>query len=234
MNRSLLEKIKQARQSAPAMDSLVAEYLPFIRQEASRHSSLALESDDRVSLGMITFVNCVKLYDETRGSFLGYVSTAIRNRLLDEAKKQSNYARNTVPLEGDDQDENTSSFHQHAAAKEHERRQRQAELVEEINRFSTQLADFGIDMNRLDVILPTHRRLRRQCVAAARKLAGDAALSKRFAGSGRLPAKDLSKLCGLPVKTIERCRQYIVAVTIILLGDFSRIESFLPDEEEIC
>lgn len=230
--QTLIAKLNHARQDNVAMDDLVAEYMPFIRREAGRQGLQSVENDDKVSLAMFAFVNCVRQYDEARGNFFGYAATAIRNRLLDEAKRQSRHAARTTPLEWEDPDSNVVSYQHLAAAKEHERQQHRAELAEEIDRYSARLADFGLELETLDLVSPKHSRLRRQCVAVARQLAHNTSMAQRFLSTRRLPISELSKLSGVSVKTLEKCRRYIVAIALILLEDFTEIGSFLPVEEE--
>lgn len=225
---NLIEKIELARHSSDAMDALLTEYLPLIKQEAGRQSSLGLEYDDRVSLAMITFTNCVQQYTAGRGNFAGYVATSIRNRLIDEAKKQGRHSQRTVPLEVEDEESNVISFQQHAAIQEHQRREQGSALAEEIDRLTAQLSVFGIRLESLDRISPKHQRTRNQCARAARVLAGDPELAQRMIQTRQLPVTKLAELSGVSQKTIEKFRQYIITAALVYTGDFSGIEAFLP------
>lgn len=55
-------RIERAKTDSAALDALLNEYLPFIRQEAGRHDVWGVDYDDRVSIGMLAFANCVQQY----------------------------------------------------------------------------------------------------------------------------------------------------------------------------
>lgn len=215
------------------MDALLTEYLPFIRQEAGRQGGLGLEYDDRVSLGLSAFMRSVQQYDPGRGSFMGYAATSIRNALIDEAKKQSRHAQNTIPLEQEEDDGKTISFQYQAAAREHERQVENAALAEEIDLLEADLAPFDITLDSLDTISPKHRRVCLQCVAAARLLAQDGGAVQAMVRTKQLPVSALAQQTGVPAKTIAKFRKYIITVTLVYWHGYTGIERFFPKEEGV-
>lgn len=229
--QNLLAKINQAKTDSAALDSLLHEYLPFIRQEAGRQAVPGIEYDDRVSIGMLTFANCVRQYQPDRGNFLSYTTVAIRNRLIDEARKQARAAQNTIPLETEDRENAVISFQEQAAIQAHTRQQQRAALAEEIALLSGQLQGFRVRFDDLDRQCPKHSRLRQECIQAAAALAKDPMQARRLMETRRLPIAYLAETSGLPVKTLEKFRRYLVAIAVIFIGDYPNIRSFVTPEE---
>lgn len=103
-----------------------------------------------------------------------------------------------------------------------------AALAEEIFLLSEQLGAFGIQFGELDQMCPKHKRLREQCIRAAATLAADPAQARRLMETKRLPISYLADTCGLPVKTSEKFRKYLIAVAVIYMGDYPGIQEFVP------
>ena len=54
-----------------------------------------------------------------------------------------------------------------------------------------------------------------------------------FKRTGRLPIREIRKATGASVKTLDRYRKYLVAVIILLSGDFPHLAEYLkPFREE--
>lgn len=233
--QSLPEKIEYAKENTDAMNSLVTEYLPFIRQEAGKQTTLGIDYDDRVSLGMAAFMRSVQQYNPGRGNFISYAATSIRNSLFDEAKKQSQHTRYNVPLEpdADAEDENTVSFQQAAATQAYQRQLQSQALAEEIDLLEELLAPFGIDFDSLEEISPKHRRASLQCIRVGRALAADGDMADQLEKTGQVPVSALAKRTGISAKTIAKFRKYIITVALVYRCEFRGIERFLPKEEGV-
>lgn len=148
----LEQRILLAQQDNCELDSLLADYLPYIKKQLSNMTTLGLEYDDMLSLAMLTFVNCVRQYTENRGGFLNFAAVSIKNRLIDEGRKQKRYSSKLVDLESY-QDITDYSIEQERMS-----------LSDEIVALSKALAVFNITFTELPSICPKQDRARNQCI----------------------------------------------------------------------
>lgn len=229
--QDLLSKIDTAKADSAALDALLSEYLPFIRQVAGKQAVLGIEYDDCVSIGMLTFADCVRQYQPERGNFLSYCTVCIRNRLIDESRRQLRAVQNNVPLEVEEDDNNLVSFQDKAAIRAHARAKERDAMAEEIALLASQLREYRVRFDDLDRTCPKHSRLREQCIQAAIALAQDPAQARRLQESKRLPITYLADRFDIPVKTLEKFRKYLIAVAVIYMGDYPHVREFIPMQE---
>lgn len=227
----LSHRIGLAKADAGELERLVLDYLPFIKKEIGRIGGAALEYDDKLSLGMLVFTNCVRQYETQRGGFLSYASVCIRNRLLDETRRLGKEGI-SLPLDGDEE-QVTATAEERASLAAYSREQEQRELREEVDGLAAQLAGHGLSFGELARICPRQRRSRALCARLARQVYEDAALREAFQRDGRLPQSELAGRLGISAKTVEKHRRYIVALMVILLGDYPGIGSYIPGYREV-
>lgn len=219
------ERIQKARMDKEEREKLLIEYQSFIRKNVSKFLGYGLEYDDLFSIAMLVFVNCIYQYEESRGNFLSFVSICIRNRLLDELRKQKAYESHLLPIEREEGEQiqvvskAVSIYNQH---------QEQEALKEEIACLTINLEKYGISWSELPEICPKQKRSRLQCNYLARLLVGNEKWKQDFLAEQKLPRAKLAKTANISEKTIEKHRKYIVTLVLILLGDYPGIRSFLP------
>ncbi len=230
-SRVLLDRARAG--DAEARETLLRWYQPFVLRVAVAVSRRYLSPgrDDEFSVGLSAFNEAIDGYDAGRGvSFLGFAETVIRRRLIDYYRR-NRAARREIPLSAvySSEAEEAESGLRHAteafqaAAEAWERR-------EEIRRFRSLLAEFGIGLGELARVCPRHEDTRRRVFAVARMLADDPVLADRLRLRRELPLKELAARSGLSRKTLERHRRYIVAVALILLEDLPYLRGYLSRE----
>lgn len=224
----LISQIRLAQKDAAALERLLVTYLPFIKKQIASLSTLPLEYDDMLSLAMVTFAGCVKQYDESKGSFFGFCSVCIKNRLLDESRKQAGYRHNVVPLCPDAGENGAPPPELEASIARYELEQERLFLHEEIRQYDDALKSFGIRLQELPRICPKQKRSRSQCLLLATAIAGDKNHAETLRIHKRIAQKDLAEQFHISVKTIEKHRRYIVALAVLILGDYPGIRAFLP------
>lgn len=226
-------RLKTAKIDSAETERLLSDYLPFIKKQISDLRHLSLEYDDMLSLAMLTFVGCIKQYTENRGSFLSFCSVCIRNRLIDESRRQKAYADNVIPL----YPENTENSHAvpelSASLDSYSKEQERLVLCEEIDRLNTSLNSFGIRFQELPKICPKQDRSRRQCLALATEIIHSENYKTTLFNQKKLSQQELAKNLGISAKTVEKHRKYIITLVILLLGDYPGIRSFLPQYREV-
>ena len=229
---ALTERVYTAKAANAELERLIADYMPFIKRTVNDAATLGMDYDDRLSLAMLTFMNCVHQYDEEKGSFTGFAAACIRNRLIDENRKQARYAGKIIPLFPDGEGENdiaaAETIEDRVSIAAYNQEREKERLSEEIDMISEQLAEFGIAFAELPRICPKHERARTQCIDMGRYASENDAMRETLFKSRRLMQSSLARQFGLSEKTIEKHRKYIITIVIILAGDYPCIRAFLP------
>ena len=223
----LLERIELAKNNNSELECLISDYIPFIKKAVNETGLFGIEYDDRLSIAMLTFMNCVKQYEFGRGNFMAFAASCIRNRLIDESRRQMRYAVKVIPLYQDDDETNTSVEDRiHIAAYNLE--QEHQSLSDEIDILTGQLGDYGISFSELPRICPKQERSRKKCIEIGRFVAGNEKMHEILHCYRRLAQSELAKKFGVSEKTIEKHRKYIVTIAILVTGDYPQISAFLP------
>ena len=223
----LLNRLKEAKTSNVELDRFISNYMPFIKKEARKASVFQMDFDDRLSVAMLVFMNCVRQYDEGCGAFLPFAAACIRNRLIDEGRKSAKHYTRAMPLTNDENDRE-STVGTMLAAQRYAKEQERISLAEEIDLFTAALVEFDMKFETLAKICPKQHRSREQCAAISREIASNSILREYFFRTHRIPQSELARRFKLSEKTIEKHRRYIVAITLILTGDYPGIQAFLP------
>lgn len=228
---------------AAAREALLKRYAPFALKVASRVTGSYVEMgrDDEASMALMAFNEAIDSYDPDRGaSFLGFVQTVIRRRLIDYFR-QGQFRRREVPLSALVEDENAESALEggraaglsrleaaRAAAEwAHADWEEASDRQDEVLRFRELLAVYGISLAELVRASPRHEDARRRAMEAARVLASRPELVGYLRRRGELPLKELEALVGLSRKTLERQRKYIIAIALILTEELPHLEAYL-------
>lgn len=218
-----------------ARNELIRAYMPFVLRVASRVCGRFLHAgqDEEISVGLMAFNEAIDRFDARRGAnFVAFAETVIKRRLIDHFRKQTSM-RMVVPfshLDADDADGSSVhpvdvqvAFDRHALAEEAwERRQ-------EVLRLQRELARFGICFRDLVEQCPKHRDARQRAMAVARRLATVPAYRQALLKNRTLPLRQLARdpLIQVSRKTLERQRKYIVAIALILIGDYAYLQEYV-------
>lgn len=227
----VLEDVLAAQRDPTQHNALIAKYLPFIKGQLRGLRGMRLEYDDMLSLAMLTFSGCVRQYAEEKGNFLAFCSACIRNRLLDESRRQTRYESRVVPLFDEQGRPNPAEADVSLAAYDAE--QERLALALEIEGFSAQLAAFQISFGELPLCCPKQTRSRRLCLRLAREVLSTPEFFRELMENHRLAQSALAARLSVSPKTIEKHRKYIVALALLQAGDYPYIQSFLPDAGEV-
>lgn len=218
---ALEEQVCRAVAEPKKMDSFLREYLPFVKKQAA-HARGVLDYDDALSLAMLAFVNAARQYEPGRGAFLPFAATCIRNRLTDEGRVQRRYSQQVLAFPNEGAEPSVPFAYDREL-------ERQA-LTEEIERFRAEISRYGLDFIELSRCCPKQKRARVCCRDLAALVVGEDTLRNDFLRTGRLPQAKLAQRGGVSIKTVEKHRKYIVALTVLLTGNYPDMRTFLPKE----
>lgn len=209
-----------------AREDLIRRHRHFVLRTACaccRHR--VTWSDDIASIALIAFDESIDAYESSRGvPFPAFARIVIKSRITDHLRKESRESAGGM----EELDSNSVSSIQAANACFSEE-EIIKERREEIERYAKLLSEFGLSFKELAKAAPKHRDTRMNLLRVARAMAENEALFDALIEKKRLPINELSLATGVPRKTLERGRRYVVAVSLILgyPEDFTYLYSHL-------
>lgn len=227
------ELLGLARQGeALAREKLLEMHRYFIQRLASSFCCRHLEwgRDDELSIVLLAFNEAIDRYREERGvPFLVYARRVIKTRLIDFQRQERRRAEHEVSFDSAESSTGYELAESKLAWEKYNEevlvRERAAELVQ----YENLLIAYGLSLAELVRASPKHKDTRSLLINAARRLVGEPLLFAYLEEKKKLPVQELARLTGLSVKTVERGRKYIVAVSLILgyPEKFSYLNSYL-------
>ncbi|GGF16558.1 RNA polymerase sigma factor SigI [Halobacillus andaensis] len=214
-----------------AKNEILKQYQPFIAKSVSEVCKRYIDpaKDDEFSVGLLAFNEAIHAYSYDKGSsFLSFAKLVIKRKVIDYIRNEQKRPK-MVSLDeeyvDDEQMENPSEI---KAAKdrfvlETEAWYRREEIVE----FQSQLHKYGLTFNELTESSPKHVDARESAVQVARIVYNDDDLREQVLLKGRLPMKDLVMKVDVSKKTLERNRKFIIAMVLILAGDYVYLKEYL-------
>jgi RNA polymerase sigma factor len=214
----LTERLALAKDDRAALSRLLIEYMPFIKKCVSSVFFKADMRREHFGAAMLAFIQSVRTYHTENGAFIPYARVVIRNRLLDEARKEQRRLKHEEQLPED---------REIAARESYDIAERQA-IQSEIAEVSGEFSLWGFDWKVLSKCCPKQKRTRRTCAFIARAILLDSEMAEEVIASRKIPVQRLVLLTGIREKIFEKYRRYIGALVVILQGDYPYLHSFLP------
>jgi len=229
MENALAARLELAKQDRRTLNALVTEYTPFIKKSVSAVYFKSEARRDALTDAMLAFAHAVQTYDAAKGSFVGYAGTAIRNRLIDMARREGAAKRRLfAPARGAREDGEPEQWERDAAQRQYDIEEERRALAQEIDEVNTAFAEWGFDWNKLVKKCPKQERSRSVCHAAARAIMANPALAETLVRTKQLPAAELAGQGGFPRKALEKYRPYIIALTVLARGAYPYVRAYMP------
>ena len=222
-------EIRRAQEKSEAADAFIRQYLPFIRSETAKFlHSFPQDGQDELSIAMFAFYECLLAYEPARGAFLPLAAVAIRNRLIDYARKEQRH-RNTVSLNAPDSSDEPRTLEDSLPAEESavEQLPDQLSTKKELAEFSSQLRTFGLTLSDVADECPRQERTMSACMAVLRYAKENPELLGELVKKKKLPLLRLVEGAGVERKTIERHRKYVVAILLAYTNGYEIIRGHL-------
>lgn len=189
-----------------------------------------VEQMDEFSIALEAFSFAIDQFKTDRQvPFLGFAQLIIERRLIDWQRRQKQVNRTLLFTECETPE--GGSFVDHIADPSSGHVQDDLEASESIDYLKLQLGTFGFTLDQLTNRFPKHRDTRLMCIRIARVLAEDALLFNKLMADHRLPVAELSRRLTIPVKTIDRNRQNIIFIALLINSDLEVIKSYLTTFE---
>ncbi|NLW07203.1 MAG: RNA polymerase sigma-I factor [Clostridia bacterium] len=220
--------LEQARSGdTQAREELIRRFTPFVMAVVSRLSGryISMSEDDEASVGLMAFNEAIDSYNSDRASsFLTLAEIVIRRRLVDYFRRERRHA-GTLSLQAIE--EMSAGV---AAPIDKESLNLIDEIADrrrEIERYQKELAAYGITFAQLAKNSPRHRDARDRALAAARVVVENPLLRQYLVNHKALPLKALEKSVESSRKTLERHRQYIIAIAVMLMGNYEYLTGYI-------
>ncbi|AVM08960.1 RNA polymerase sigma factor SigI [Bacillus sp. NEAU-CP5] len=224
-----VEKIQKGDKDL--QNDLIQQYKPFIAKTVSSVCKRYIdEKDDEFSIGLIAFNEAIEKYSAEKGnSLLAFAELIIKRKVIDYIRKEARTAQhiNMDVQEGDDQESSQSLIEAELSIDEYRKQIEQEQRREEILFFQKQLKEYGLSFKELLEQSPKHTDARQNAIKVAYTLVENEELASILHHKKQLPVKQLEQLVSVSRKTIERNRKYIIAMSIIITGDYIYLKDYL-------
>lgn len=216
-------------------NELISSFKPFIAKTVSSVCRRYInESDDEFSIGLIAFNEAIDKYCPKKGSsLLAFAETLVKRRVIDYLRSHARRQDHILDLTLENDQNTTQSYLEtEKSMQEYEKFKETQKRKEEIGRYQERLLEFDVSFSDLVQNSPKHADARKGAIAIAKLLVSDPELNRFLLAKKRLPIKQLEEKVSVSRKTIERNRKYIIAVSLILNGDFLFLQEYIKGGEE--
>lgn len=228
--------VSEAKTGHPApREALIARFRPLILRIAAnlRGQYIDVYNDDEITIGMLAIDEAIKSFDPAAGArFSSFVETVIKRRLIDYYRREQR-EKQVIVFSGMGEEKEDMAptpldrLEFNLAVAEFQKEIEQNERKEEIRQYTQLLNQYGISFRELVSASPKHEDARMRAISVAKLVANEQELRNYLQTKKELPLKQLALRTKVSRKTMERQRKYIIALALILLGDFHYLKTYL-------
>lgn len=230
--RPLEESVEKIQQGDSALrEELIDSYKPFIAKTVSAVCKRYIhESDDEFSIGLIAFNEAIQKYSSDKGnSLLSFAEVMIKRRVIDYIRQQSRNQSLSFNIANDlsEEEQHRSTIEDELSLDEFRKKTEEELRREEIFQFQNILLEFDLSFQDLLEQSPKHADARKNAMLVAKAMVDNEELRLLLIEKKRLPIKHLEEMVNVSRKTIERNRKYIIAIALILIGDYVYLKDYI-------
>ena len=190
-------------------------------------------SDDEWSIGLIAVSEAMDSFDPSKGDFWSYASVVVKSRLTDMFRKQK---KNSVEVsvspeafsgEVNEENENLNIQIEVTDKIAVESLGSNDGLKLEIEALNQELSEYNISFEELYEASPKSVKTRESCRTVIGSVFLPPPLIKLIKDTGKLPIKEIIARVPVSSKIIDRHRKYLIAVSVILDGDYPLISEYV-------
>jgi RNA polymerase sigma factor len=221
-----------AKTDKHTLNTLLHDYMPFIKKCVSGVFFKGQSKADNLTDAMLAFAHSVQTYNPEHGAFIPYAAVVIRNRLIDNARKELAVQKPLFSLSAKTE-EKDSTWEDGVSLQAFDRAEEERNLRLEIETVNNEFSQWGLSWVTLLKKCPKQERSRRIAMRIAETVRESPGLLADTLKTRQLPITRLAET--FPRKALEKYRQYIVALVILSQGDYPYVYSFVPQsftEEE--
>jgi RNA polymerase sigma factor len=231
--KTLEEKVLLIQQGDSKLrDDVIHAYKPFIAKAVSSICKRYIsESDDEFSIGLIAFNEAIEKFSSEKGnSLLSFADILIKRKVIDYIRQQARASQNvSVNFESEYLEEEgaRSTIENEISIEDYRKRTEEQQRRDEIVQFQQILLEFGLSFDDIVQQSPKHADARKNAIEIAKTIIDNEELKQQLLDKKRLPIKQLEKLVSLSRKTIERNRKYIIAISLVFIGDYVYLREYI-------
>ncbi|GIN61277.1 RNA polymerase sigma factor SigI [Robertmurraya siralis] len=229
--QSLEEIVQSIQQGDHSLENeLIETYKPFVAKSVSSICKRYItETDDEFSIGLIAFNEAIQKYDPSKGrSLLSFADILIKRKVIDYIRSQAKYKNISLEINDEfEEDSQHSSIEAQLSIDEFHRKMEAEYRKSEIIQFAGILQQYDLSFDELVKNSPKHADARKNAMKVAQTLVEQAELKQYLLEKKKLPIKQLEETVKVSRKTIERNRKYIIAISLILLGDYLYLRDYI-------
>ena len=224
MQRELGTQLQAAKTDKHVLNTLLHDYMPFIKKCVASVFFKGQSKADNLTDAMLAFAHSVQTYNPEKGAFVQYATAVIRNRLIDNARKELLVEKRFLPFSVKADGKSTVEAGLSLEAFNQAEEERNLRL--EIEAVNDEFIKWGFSWTTLLKKCPKQERSRQIAARIAKTVLQDPVL---LAGTLKTHQLPVSQLAGVfPRKALEKYRQYITALIILSQGDYPYVYSFVP------
>lgn len=229
---SLEEQVLAAQDGDKRLrNQLLKKYQPFIAKNVSEVCKKYIDpkKDDEFSIGLIAFDRAIQSYSTEKGSsFLSFAKLVVKRKVIDYLRSE-NRQQAVLSIDHENEDEENMENPQEVkvATEKYIQETESWQRREEIAEYKNALLQYKILFHELPDISPKHKDARKSAIQIAKIIFEHPDLRHYVLEKKRLPINELMKHVTVSRKTIERNRKYILAIFIILCGDYVYLKDYL-------
>lgn len=228
--RSLEERVEKAKKNKKELNKLIEIYKPFIASTMQKKTGRFLEYgyDDELTIGMMAFKEAVESYDKGKGKFLNFAKMVITLRSIDYYRKNEKH-KEMVCLQGIYEAENEIAYSEieNKAIEKYQGQEENEMRKLEILEYKNELKKWEIEFFELVQASPKQQKLKKFYKEIAQFIVHKSDILNELISTRRLPIKEIQKHKDIHRKKLERGRIYIIALVIVLIGDYEFIREYI-------
>jgi RNA polymerase sigma factor len=227
-NKQLEQWVLESKTDKQKLNNLLEVYKPFIMSCTQRISGRFLRygSDDELTIAMMAFTKAVERYIPVHGDFLNFARSIIRSRVIDYYRSQNRHSKKVVYLQQEEEETDDSVEAQASLTVYSEEKEREERLLE-IKTLKEKLELFDISFYELENAAPKNRQTKQVCSKIISLLHTNCQAREHMLRNKMLPLSLIEKELGIKRKKFERHRKYIIAVLLIMSGDYPYLEEYV-------
>jgi RNA polymerase sigma factor len=227
-NKQLEQWVLESKNDKQKLNELIEVYKPFIISCTQKISGRFLQygSDDELTIAMMAFTKAVEKYLPANGDFLSFARSIIRSRVIDYYRSQYKHSNKIVYLQQQEEETDNSVETQVSLTVYSEEKAREERLLE-IETLKKKLELYDISFYELESAAPRNKQTKQVCGKIISFLHNDQRAKEYMLNSKMLPLSLIEKELGIKRKKFERHRKYIIAVLLIMSGDYPYLEEYV-------
>ncbi len=211
---------------------LLKSYKPFMVKVVSEVCRRYIDPlrDDEFSIGLAAFNDAIFLYSPSKNrSFLSFAKIVVSRKVIDYIRSNSR-RQHVVSFDYVFDEESSQNPAEVALVTERYQDEEHAFIRREETRdYISKLKEYNLSLMELTEVAPKHKNSRKNAIRIARLLVENEDMQQYVVKRKKLPLSKLQQYVNVSKKTLEKHRKYILAVFIVLNGDFDYLKEYLKE-----